>query len=72
MFMIWHRLRRFVVSLFFIKICLFAGCFPLRERPLYAISDGEVDPVEFGAPVFGTLADYAEFRRMRHNKILHR
>jgi len=57
---------------FFIKICLFAGCFPLRERPLYAISDGEVDPVEFGAPVFGTLADYAEFRRMRHNKTLHR
>ena len=51
---------------------LFSGCFPLRERPLYAISDGEIDPVEVGAPVFGTLADYAEFRRMRHNKTLHR
>ena len=54
------------------NVCSFAGCFPLRERPLYAISDGEVNPVDVGAPVFGTYTEYVEFRRMRHDKTLHR
>ncbi len=49
-----------------------AGCFLLRERPLYAISDGEIDPVDVGAPVFGTFVEYVEFRRMCHDKTFHR
>ena len=56
--LMWFML---LFSVVFYQNLLFAGCFPLRERPLYAISDGEIDPVEVGAPVFGTLADYAEF-----------
>ena len=62
----------FVFRYLSIKACSFTGCFPLRERPLYAISDGEVNPVDVGVPVFGTLAEYAEFRRMRHDKTLRR
>ena len=54
------------------KICSFTGCFPLRERPLYAISDGEVNPLDVGIPEFGTLSEYAEFRRMRHDKTFRR